>query len=107
MVTKMEKKLRELLEEGKDWKMMKTTEPGIFIRKIPASKNKPPSLAIEINPPDESGNPTKKTGIMVRNLHELKTFREILSREKLDEVMGTILKISPHQEKEEEEILEI
>ncbi len=87
--------------------MMKTTEPGIFIRKIPATKNKPASLAIEINPPDESGNPTKKTGIMVRNLHELQTFREIISREKLDEVMETILKISPHQEKEEERVLKL
>lgn len=107
MVSPMEKKLREFLEEAKDWKMMKTTEPGIFIRKIPASKNKPASLAIEINPPDESGNPTKKTGIMVRNLYELKTFREIISREKLDEVMDAILEISPHQEKREEEVLEI
>ncbi|MGV9170281.1 MAG: hypothetical protein ACOC38_10125 [Promethearchaeia archaeon] len=103
----MEKELQKFLEEAKDWKMMKTTEPGIFIRKIPATKNKPASLAIEINPPDESGNPTKKTGIMVRNLHELQTFREILSREKLDEVMETILKISPHQEKEEERVLKL
>ncbi|MFO7837716.1 MAG: hypothetical protein R6V83_13820 [Candidatus Thorarchaeota archaeon] len=103
----MEKKLKKFLEEAKDWKMMKTTEPGVFIRKIPSTKNRPASLAIEINPPDKSGNPTKKTGVMVRNLHELKVFREILSKEILDEVMDTILKIAPHQEQEEEEVLEI
>lgn len=103
----MEKELRELLEKGDNWEQMKTTEPGIFIRKIPSSKNRPASLAIEVNPPDEAGNPTKKTGVMIRNLHELKVFREILSLDKIDEVMQVIEKISPHQAKKDEKVLEI
>jgi hypothetical protein len=82
----LEEKLRDFLEKGKDWERIRTTINGIFILKIPKSKIKdtPSRIVVELNPSDEFGNPTKKRGIILRNLEELKEFKNLINNEKLE-----------------------
>jgi hypothetical protein len=102
----MEENLRDILDSGKDWESVKTTTPGVFIKKIPASKRKSACIAIEVNPPNKSGNPSKWKGLLIRNSMELRKFREILALNKLDEIVEVIERICPGVA-EEERVLDI
>ncbi len=90
----MEASLRDMLRHGRKWERLRTDEPGIFIRKIPQSKDGPAYLAVEINPIGESGNPINKMGIIIRSQSELDAIRGILSQMKVDEVLQAIEKVS-------------
>ncbi len=109
----LEESLAEFLEEEDDWERRKTSVDGVFILKLPEYKGNPPRLAIELNPTDPSGNPTKKRGLMLRSTGELETFRELIGEEGLDGLMETILEVNPEKEKkkrpeeEEEDVIEI
>jgi len=61
----MSEKLSDFLENGKDWGKLKTTVPGVFVLKLPPYKSSPERLAVEINPVDASGNPTKRRGLII------------------------------------------
>jgi hypothetical protein len=93
----LEEKLRDFLEKGKDWERIRTTINGIFILKIPRSKIKdtPSRIVVELNPSDEYGNPTKKRGIILKNLEELKEFKNLINNEKLEHLLKTIDDINP------------
>jgi hypothetical protein len=43
-------KLSLFLREGQNWEKRATNIEGVFLRKLPASKQSPSSIAIEINP---------------------------------------------------------
>jgi len=75
-----------MLKHGRRFERLRTTESGIFIRKIPQSKGEPAYLAVEINPVDKSGNPINKMGVVTRNRLELEAVRAIVSQKKVDEV---------------------
>ncbi|MEM2210793.1 MAG: hypothetical protein QW372_03835 [Nitrososphaerales archaeon] len=105
-----EDKLVSFLKTGSDWARMKTTIPGLFVLKLPAYKNNPAKLAIELNPVDESGAPTKKRGLVIRSLKELEEFNKIFQYDKLSSLLKIIDKINPAPKKVGkfgEEILEI
>ncbi|MEM2264762.1 MAG: hypothetical protein QXF09_02430 [Nitrososphaerota archaeon] len=91
----LEEKLKDFLEKGKDWKRKRITINGVFILKIPQRKNKPSRIIVEINPIDEFGNPTKKRGIILRNLEDLKEFRNLINIEKLEYLLKTIENVNP------------
>jgi hypothetical protein len=82
-----------MLRHGRKFEGMRTDEPGIFIRKIPASRDGTVHLAVEINPVDEKGYPIHKIGVIIRNQEELDAIREILSDEKLDIAMQIIERV--------------
>jgi hypothetical protein len=65
--------------------------------KIPKSKIKdiPSRIVVELNPVDEYGNPTKKRGIILRNLEELKEFKNLINNEKLENFLKAIDNINP------------
>jgi len=50
--------------------MKGTTIPGVFPFRLPPSKGRPASLAIEINPLDTYGSITKKRGVVIRSSSE-------------------------------------
>jgi hypothetical protein len=79
-----------MLKFGRKWERLRVDESGVFIRKIPSSRDGPAYLAVEINPIGENGIPINKMGIIIRNQHELDTIREILSKNKVDEVVQEI-----------------
>lgn len=107
-----EDKLASFLKTGSDWGKLKTSIPGIFILKMPAYKNSPSRLAVELNPVDSSGSPTKKRGLVLRSKEELEQYKEIFQFDKLLPLLEGIDKVNPKLKgtvtaKKGEEILEI
>ena len=82
--------LREFVEEGQDWERKNTQVKGVSIIRLPQYKNRPASLAIDINPVGENGLPMKKKGIMIMSVAELQAFREVFRNEKLDNLIKNI-----------------
>ncbi|MDI6820018.1 MAG: hypothetical protein QMC89_03825 [Candidatus Hodarchaeaceae archaeon] len=95
MGEKLAESLKLFLEKGKEWERRPTSVPGMFILKLPTYKRYPQRLCVEINPVDASGNPTKKRGLVVRNLLELKEFKNLLAEERLEKLMSSIDEINP------------
>ncbi|MEM2697881.1 MAG: hypothetical protein QXF17_01025 [Ignisphaera sp.] len=91
----VEERLREFLKNGRDWERRATTVPGVFILKLPSDGRRPSSLAVEINPVDDSGKPTKKRGLILRSSEELKEFKDIVNNERLPELMAKIDSVNP------------
>lgn len=82
--------LKQFVEEGQDWERKNTSVKGVSIIRLPQYKNRPASLAIDINPVGENGLPMKKKGIMIMSSTELQAFREAFKNEKLDNLMKTL-----------------
>ena len=104
-----EEKLEEFLETGKDWAKVKTTVPGVFVMKMPGSKNREPSLSVEINPVDASGSPTKRRGLIIRSVDELLEFKDILGNVKVENLLEMLEDVNPGtpESKQSKEVIEI
>ncbi len=94
-----EDKLVSFLKTGSDWGRLKTSIPGIFVLKMPAYKSIPVRLAVELNPVDSSGSPTKKRGLVLRSKEELEQFRELFQFEKLLPLLEGVDKVNPEMKK--------
>jgi hypothetical protein len=104
----LEESLRKVLQTGKDWQRIPVKgAPGIFVLKAPAARGRPASLLVEINPVGPDGAPTKRRGLILRNLEELKEYKKLISEDRLEEIIKAIEKINPKTSGEEEEGLEI
>jgi hypothetical protein len=86
--------LKEFIEEGQDWERKITSVKGVSIIRLPPYKNRPASLAIDINPVGENGLPMKKKGIMIMDEKELHAFREAFKNEKLDNLIRALEDVS-------------
>ena len=73
---------------------MKTTIRGVFVLKLPAYRSSPPRLAVELNPVDAEGAPTKRRGLL-RSSSELDAFREILQDEQLSTLLTAMDAVNP------------
>ena len=76
--------LKTFIEEGQDWERKQTSVKGVSIIRLPATKNRAASLAIDINPIGDNGLPMKKKGIMIMNRAEIAAFRTAFNNEKVD-----------------------
>ncbi len=95
-----EDKLSDFLSKSRDWERRPTNIPGIFLLKLPSSRSRHASIAIEINPVDATGAVTKKRGIVIRSTLELDQFNSILADQKLIELARRIDKVNPKQKEE-------
>ncbi len=95
MKTLSEEKLASFLKSGADWSRMKTSVPGIFVLRMPAYKSSSARLAIELNPPDGGGSPTKKRGLVLRSKAELEEFRQLFQFEKLAPLLENVERVNP------------
>ena len=90
---------------------MKTTVPGIFVLRMPTYKNNPARLAIELNPSDGVGSPTKKRGLVLRSKAELEEFTQLFQIEKLSPLLLSVDAVNPKSRpggsKPSEDIIEI
>jgi len=106
-----EEKLADFLKTGKDWARLKTSVSGVFVLKLPAYRSAPTRLAVELNPADESGNPKKKRGLILRSTKELEEYKELFQPEKLSKLLGIIDQVNPKVEaakrRKEEEVIEL
>ncbi len=106
----MESKLSDFLNSGKDWEKKATSIPGIFVMKMPPFRNMPDRLAVELNPVNSEGRPTRKRGIIINSFEELNNFKTILNDEKLINLLRNIDSINPKMMKREdirEDVIEI
>jgi len=90
-----EDKLVNFLKTGSDWARMKTSVPGVFVLKLPAYKGGPARLAVELNPVDDSGTPTKKRGLVIRSLRELEEYNKLFQYDRLSSLLKAIDKVNP------------
>ncbi|MFN3621471.1 MAG: hypothetical protein ACK4TI_01130, partial [Nitrososphaerales archaeon] len=81
------------------------------ILKLPAYKSSPARLAVELNPVDDAGTPTKKRGLVLRSFNELEEYKNLFQYDKLAPLLKSIDKLNPPVKKavkaEGEEVLEI
>ena len=87
--------LRVFLENGEDWERKMTSIRGVTILKLPQTKSRPASLAIEINPLTDKGTPMKKKGVMIMGPSDLRAFRDIFNNEKVEVLITSIESIAP------------
>ncbi len=90
-----EERLEEFLRTGNDWEKLKTSIPGVFVQKLPPYRSSPSRLAIEVNPVDASGNPTKRRGLLIRFSDEFDTFKEILNDDKFPKLLTMLETVNP------------
>src|SRR5271169_5841215 len=89
--------LKTFIEEGADWERKHTSVKGVSIIRLPATKSRAASLAIDINPIGENGLPMKKKGIMIMNFAELAAFRDTFTNEKIDSLMHALEEVLPER----------
>jgi hypothetical protein len=97
-MTEADDKLRQFLNEGRNWERKPTNIPGVFLFRLPATRGRPASLAIEINPVGTSGSITKKRGVVIRSASELEAISGLLSHEKVAELAKRIDGVNPKGE---------
>jgi hypothetical protein len=89
--------LRAFLDRGEDWERKNTSLKGVSIIKLPATRNRAASLAIEINPLDENERPMKKKGIMLMGREEMLAFRDVFGNEKLETLLNAVEAVLPEK----------
>ena len=89
--------LRTFIEEGADWERKQTSVKGVSIIRLPATKNRAASLAIDINPLGANGLPMKKKGIMIMNSAEIAAFRAAFNSEKVDSLIAALEDVLPER----------
>ena len=90
MTEEVNKRLIQFLNDGGNWERKATNIPGAFLFRLPTSKGRPASLAIEINPIDTLGSITKKRGVVIRSGLELDEISGLLSHPKVSELSKKI-----------------
>jgi hypothetical protein len=97
LVMELAATLRTFIEEGSDWERKHTSVKGVSIIRLPATKNRAPSLAIDINPIGDNGLPMKKKGIMIMNSAEIAAFRAAFNNEKVDGLIAALEEVLPER----------
>jgi hypothetical protein len=98
MTQEANERFRQFLTDGRNWERKATNIPGVFLFRLPASKTRPASLAIEINPVDTYGSITKKRGVVIRSASELDDISRLLSHPKVSELSKKIDEVNPKKE---------
>jgi hypothetical protein len=97
LVMELAATLRTFIEEGQDWERKHTSVKGVSLIRLPATKNRAPSLAIDINPIGDNGLPMKKKGIMIMNSAEIAAFRAAFNNEKIDGLVAALEEVLPER----------
>ena len=98
MTEEANERLRQFLSDGRNWERKATNIPGAFLFRLPATKGRPASLAIEINPVDTYGSITKKRGVVIRSASEFDEISRLLSHPKVNELAIKIDVVNPKRE---------
>ena len=86
----LEDRLVTFLKNARDWERRATSFAGVYFLKLPASRTRQAAVAIEINPVDAVGSPTKKRGVVIRPASELNEIIGLLTNQKLAELARNI-----------------
>jgi hypothetical protein len=79
--------------------------------KLPEYRGRPASLAIEINPLNTNGSPSKKRGIVIKSSEELNSILELITNSKVLQLAKSIDEVNPERKafmkNESNEVFEI
>jgi len=93
LLSKLGEKISEWVasETTKDWEKWKIAAvPGLYVVKMPAKKDTPAHGALEINPADKFGNPTKRRGIYIRSVAEMEQVAAVFGVETLPKELAKL-----------------
>jgi hypothetical protein len=98
MAANVNVKLAQPLREGQNWEKKATNLQGVFLLKLPPSKQNPSSIVTEINPTytAASSATTRKKGIIIRSGSELEQYNQLLCNPKVVELSKKIEAINPN-----------
>lgn len=99
--------LKDHLNNAKDWEKLPTTIPGVFIVKVPGTKNRAARLMVEVNPVDKAGNIRKRKGIFIADFDMYLQFLEALQNDGVGKVIKSLDQVNPVETKKEGKILDI
>jgi hypothetical protein len=99
--------LKDHLENGEGWAKIKTNIPGVFVVKVPGTKNRSSRLMVEINPVDKQGQPKKRKGLFVANFEMYLQFLEALQDDKVGQLVKTIDGVNPKESAKDSKVLEL
>jgi len=85
--------LKEFLLKGEDWERRQTNVAGVYIIRLPATKTRPASIGIEVNP-FVGGSPTKRRGLPLLTMEEFNSLREAIEDNRTKTLMSAIEAIS-------------
>jgi len=103
----METELKAHLEAGEDWKKLPTSIPGVFVVKVPGTKNRAARLMVEVNPVDKAGQPRKRKGLFISDFDMYLQFTEALQDDRIGKLIKSLEGINPQVAKSEQKVLEI
>ena len=94
----VDNRLRDFLNEGKDWERKQTNVPGVFLLKLPAFKSRPACIAIEIDAMGQGGGgANRRRGLIIRTKDDLEQLSNILTNDKVIELASAVEKVNPVQ----------
>lgn len=85
--------LATILAEGKDWDIFPTSVAGVYVQRLPKTKNLPPRLSVNINPLGSNGMPSKRRGYTIRSVGEIVALRKVANEEKIENLLEMIDKV--------------
>jgi hypothetical protein len=103
----MEKQLKDHLENGQPWEKLPTNIPGVFVVKVPGTKNRGARLMVEVNPVDKSGQPKKRKGLFVADFEMYLQFNEALQDDRLAQLIKSLEAFNPKESKADKKVLEL
>ena len=86
---------KSIIKEGKDWERKPTSVAGVFLFKLPEYRGRPPTIAIEINPLNSNGAPSKKRGIVIKSVEELNSILDLIGNPKVTQLAQSIDSVNP------------
>ena len=104
MTSEINDKLAQFLREGQNWEKKAANIQVVFLLKLPASKQSPSSIAIEINRTNTTtagSSFTRKKGIIIRSGSELEQFDQLLSNPKVVELAKKIEAVNPKNKEDD------
>ena len=94
----VDNRLRDFLNEGKDWERKQTNIPGVFLLKLPAFRSRPACIAIEIDALGRGGGGgNRRRGLIIRSKEEIEQLSNILTNDKVNELASAVEKVNPVQ----------
>lgn len=89
-ITKLVDKLHRDMEHADDWERRKTSIPGIFIVKMPKELR----IRLEFNPPNDSGDPSKRKGLFFEDMETVQAARKAFSDGRVEELVEAVHKFN-------------
>jgi len=103
----MENELKAHLESGENWAKLPTVIPGVFVVKVPGTKNRAARLMVEVNPVDKAGQPKKRKGLFIADFEMFLQFTEALQDDRIGKLIKSLEGINPVISKAEQKVLDI